>query len=92
MFETICLGILSLAAGFVLASLAGWGLSFFKFTSIPSFEIFTKDGSLVPLYYVKSIIINVAAVFCILFPAVWFPVYTSSKSSLPEMLSGGMKS
>ncbi len=90
-FETIFLGILSLTAGFVLSALVGEGLSFFKFTSIPSFDIFTKDGSLVPLYQFRTVLINVIAVFCILFPAVWFPVYTSSKSPLPEMLSGGMK-
>jgi putative ABC transport system permease protein len=89
--ETVFLGILSLAAGFILAFFASGGLSFFEFTSIPSFEIFTKDGSLVPLYQFRTIITNVLAVFCILFPAVWFPVYTSSKRPLPEMLSGGMK-
>jgi putative ABC transport system permease protein len=91
LFETICLGIISLAAGFVLAMIAGWVLSFFTFASIPSFEIFTKDGSLVPLYLIQTIAVNVLAVFCILFPAVWFPVYRSSRAELPEMLSGGMK-
>jgi putative ABC transport system permease protein len=92
LLETICLGIVSLAAGFILSSLASGALSFFEFTSIPSFEIFTKDGSLVPLYQIRTIGINVVAVFCILFPAVWFPVYTLSRSSLSGMLSGGMKS
>lgn len=89
--ETVLLGILSIATGFLLASIAGGALSFFTFTSIPSFEIFTKDGNLVPLYHVRTVIINILAVFCILFPAVWFPVWKSSRSSLPEMLSGGMK-
>jgi putative ABC transport system permease protein len=91
-FETIGLGIISLIAGFILSVIAGWSLSFFSFASIPSFEIFTKDGNLVPLYLFRTIMTNVIAVFCILFPAVWFPVYRSSKSPLPEMLSGGMKS
>lgn len=91
LFETMCLGFISLVAGFILSSIAAWGLSFFQFASIPSFEIFTKDGSLVPLYQIQTILINVLAVFCILFPAVWFPVHRSSKGSLPDMLAGGMK-
>lgn len=91
MFETICLGILSIIAGFILSFIIGGVFSLFKITSIPSFEIFTKNGSLVPLYRFRTIMINLIAVFCILFPAVWFPVYRSSKSPLPDMLSGGMK-
>ena len=90
--ETVCLGLVSLAAGFILASVAGYALSFMKFTSIPSFEIFTKDGRLFPLYLLSTVGTNVLAVFCILFPAVWFPVYKSSRSPLPDMLAGGMKS
>jgi ABC-type lipoprotein release transport system permease subunit len=92
LLETLFLGIISLVAGFLLAAIVGWGMSIFQFTSIPSFDIFTKDGNLIPLYQFRTTMNNVIAVFCILLPAVWFPVYRSSKSALPEMLSGGMKS
>lgn len=89
--ETVCLGIISMIAGFILAAVFGSVVSFMKFTSIPSFEIFTKNGRLIPLYLGRTLLSNVTAVVCILLPAVWFPVYNSSRSPLPEMLSGGNK-
>ncbi|GHU80909.1 hypothetical protein FACS189468_2030 [Spirochaetia bacterium] len=87
--ETICLGFVSLIAGFIFARLLSWGLSFLSFSWFPSFEIFMRNGKLTALYIPGTVLINALAVFCMLFLAVWFPVFRSSRKPLPQMLSGG---
>ncbi|GHV75989.1 hypothetical protein AGMMS49942_08100 [Spirochaetia bacterium] len=87
--ETIALGLLSEAAGFIFALLVSALLRFISFSWFPSFEIFMKEGSLTALYLPRTMLINLVAVFCILMAAVWFPAFRSSRNPLPGMLSGG---
>jgi ABC-type lipoprotein release transport system permease subunit len=89
--ETVFLGVISLITGFILARFFIYASGFLSFSWFPSFEIFMKDGRLSGRYVPRTIIINIAAVFCILLPAVWFPSYKASRMPLPGMLSGGMK-
>ncbi|QQO09812.1 ABC transporter permease [Breznakiella homolactica] len=89
--ETVFLGVISLAAGFILARIIIYFSGFLSFSWFPSFEIFMKEGRLSARYMPRTIFTNIIAVFCILFPAVWFPSYRASRSPLPNMLSGGMK-
>ncbi|GHT92921.1 hypothetical protein FACS1894140_5620 [Spirochaetia bacterium] len=89
MMETTGLGLLSLFAGFILALFVSALIRLIPFSWLPSFEIFMKDGRLMPLYLPRTVLINLAAVFCILLAAVWFPAFRSSRTSLPQMLSGG---
>ncbi|GHV55581.1 ABC transporter permease [Spirochaetia bacterium] len=87
--ETIGLGVLSLLAGFIFALLGSALIRLVPLSWFPSFEIFMKDGSLTPLYQVRTILINLISVFGILLAAVWFPAFRSSRDPLPQMLSGG---
>jgi ABC-type antimicrobial peptide transport system permease subunit len=87
--ETTGLGLLSLFAGFIFALFVSALIRLIPFSWLPSFEIFMKDGRLMPLYLPRTVLINLAAVFCILLAAVWFPAFRSSRTSLHQMLSGG---
>lgn len=87
--EAFSLGFIALAVGFLFARFLSWLLSFASFSWMPSFEIFMKDGKLTALYLPVSALINALSVFLILFAAVWFPVFQSSKKPLPALLSGG---
>jgi ABC-type lipoprotein release transport system permease subunit len=87
--ETLELGVISLAAGFVFALIVNWGLSFLSFSWFPSFEIFLRKGRLSALYLPVTTLINVAALFAILLASVWVPSFRSSRNSLPRMLTSG---
>jgi ABC-type lipoprotein release transport system permease subunit len=87
--ETVELGLLSLAAGFVFARLVNWGLGFLSFSWFPSFEIFLHKGRLSALYLPKTTFVNMAALFAILLTAVWFPAFRVSQNPLPKMLTSG---
>ncbi|GHU16831.1 ABC transporter permease [Spirochaetia bacterium] len=87
--ETMALGLLSLAAGFIFALLVSAGLRFIPLSWFPSLEIFMKNGRLTALYLPRTMLINLAAVFCIQLAAVWSPAFRSSRNPLPPMLSGG---
>jgi ABC-type lipoprotein release transport system permease subunit len=86
--ETLCLGIISLALGFIFAHILSFLLTFVPTTWFPSFEIFMKDGKLITLYRPQTILLNIAAVLCMLFPAIWFPAVRASRAPLPQMLTG----
>jgi putative ABC transport system permease protein len=89
MLETLGLGILSLAGGFLAARLINWGLGFLSFSWFPSFEIFLKGGRLTALYLPRTMAVNTAALFCMLAAAVFFPAWRSVRIPLSKMLSGG---
>ena len=86
--EVIGVGLISLAAGFALAWVLGWGVSLLSFSWFPSFEIFMKDGRLTALYLPGTMLTNVAAVFLLLFVAALFPSFRASRKNLPGLLSG----
>jgi ABC-type lipoprotein release transport system permease subunit len=87
--EAAGLALVSTAAGLVLARLFAWGVSFVSFSWFPSFDIFMKNGKLTALYLPKTMALNIAAAFFMLFAAVWFPAFRQSRRPLPPMLSGG---
>jgi ABC-type lipoprotein release transport system permease subunit len=87
--ETVGLGLLSLLAGFIFALFVSVLIRLIPFSWFPSFEIFMKDGRLTALYQVRTMLVNLAAVFIILLAALWFPVFRASRNPLPLMLSGG---
>jgi len=89
MMETVILFLCSLLAGFLFARFLIWALSFVSFSIIPSFEIFMKNGRLVPLFTLHTTFINSAIVLAALIPTVAQPVFSASRKPLPEMLSGG---
>jgi ABC-type lipoprotein release transport system permease subunit len=86
--EITVLGIFSLIAGFLLATLLSVAASFLSFSWFPSFEIFQKDGKLSVLYIPKTVLINAALVFAALICASFFPSLKASKRKLPSLLSG----
>jgi ABC-type lipoprotein release transport system permease subunit len=86
--ETFALGLLSLSGGFIAARVIIWALGFLSFSWFPSFEIFMRNGRLTALYRLQATLINVAALFCMLLAAVWYPAFRSVRSPLPRMLSG----
>jgi len=87
--EIICMVIISLIAGFVLACLINWILSYTSFGWMPGFEIFMQNGRLSARYVPGTILANMFSVFCLLAIALWFPIFRNSRNPLPEMLSGG---
>jgi ABC-type lipoprotein release transport system permease subunit len=88
--ETLELGFISLVAGLVFARLVNWALGFLSFSWFPSFEIFLEKGRLSALYLPETTLVNMAALFVILFAAVWFPALRVSRNPLPKMLTGGV--
>ncbi|GHU48843.1 hypothetical protein FACS1894200_06640 [Spirochaetia bacterium] len=88
LMETFCLGLLSLAAGFILAWLFSKLLPFIPFSAFPSFDIFMEDGKMTTLYTLRTTLINIISVFCMLFTAVFIPAFRASRYPLPRMLSG----
>jgi ABC-type lipoprotein release transport system permease subunit len=87
--ESFSLGLISLAGGFAFALFLAWAVTFAPFSWFPSLEIFMKNGKLMALYAPKTVITNIAAAFCMIALAVWFPAWRSSRNPLPGMLAGG---
>ncbi|MDR2209986.1 MAG: ABC transporter permease [Spirochaetaceae bacterium] len=87
----LCMAALSsMAAGFILALFINQILSYTSFKWFPGFEVFMQNGRITALYVPETIALNVAAVLAMLILAVWGPIFRNSRSSLPEMLSGGI--
>ena len=88
--ETLILYLVSLAGGFVLAWLVIKSLSLVSFSMIPSFDIFMSGGRLVPVYTLRTTLINSLALLGVLIFTVTLPVFTASRKPLPDALSGGL--
>jgi putative ABC transport system permease protein len=86
--EVLVIGFISLIAGFVLAQIFSWAVSFLSFSWFPGFEIFMKDGKLSPLYLPKTMFVNILLVFIVLFVMALEPSIRASKKNLPGLLSG----
>jgi len=86
--EIVILGIVSLAAGFLLARLLSGALSLLSFSWFPSFEIFMKNGKLTPLYLPGTMLVNAALVFFILLAVAFGPISRTSRKDLSLLLSG----
>jgi ABC-type lipoprotein release transport system permease subunit len=84
--ETIILVGISLLVGLLCTPVFIKGLSFTPITAIPSFEIFTRKGTLVSEYQWPTILLNTAAVFVVLLSGLGVPAFLSSGASLPGML------
>ena len=90
-FESFILATVSLVTGFCLTLFVNWTVSRLSFSWFPSFEIFLKNGRLLALYNPLVVALNVAAIYVILFIAVYAPSFRLSRGPLPEMLSGAGK-
>jgi ABC-type lipoprotein release transport system permease subunit len=86
--EIIVLGIISLAIGFILSYLFSLAASFFSFSWLPSFDIFMKNGKLVPLYLPITAFVNITIILFTLFFLVLFPSWRISGKKIPSLLSG----
>jgi len=86
--EAVILGIISLAAGFLLAVILNIIASFISFSWFPSFEIFLKNGRLSPEYLPDTIFYNIIFTLIVLAAAVIIPSLRASRKKLPSLLSG----
>jgi len=86
--EIIFLGIISTIAGFILARLLCWAVSFLSFSWFPGFEIFLKGERLAALYLPGTTLIYVGLIILVLITTVLFPSFAVSRKNLPELLSG----
>jgi len=86
--EVFVMGLIALAAGFVLALVLNWAISLISFSWFPSFEIFTKNGSLKSLYLPGTMLTNIAFIYIVLFIMALFPSFRASRKNLPGLLSG----
>ena len=86
--EILVIGFISLIAGFILAQIFGWAVSLLSFSWIPGFDIFMKNGKLLPLYLPKTMFVNILSVFIVLFVMALLPSIRASKKDLPGLLSG----
>ncbi|GHV86415.1 hypothetical protein AGMMS50230_20230 [Spirochaetia bacterium] len=87
--EIFTMALFSMIAGFFLALLINVILSGTSFTWVPGFEVFLQNGRLSARYLPGTIVVNIAAVGCMLGLAIWGPIFRNSRNPLPEMLSGG---
>jgi ABC-type lipoprotein release transport system permease subunit len=90
-FETFMLGTLAIIAGFLLSLVITHSTGSLSFEWFPSFDIFLKNGRLVPLFKPLEIFAQIVAIYITLFLAVCVPTFRSSRQPLAEMLSGSMK-
>ncbi|GBU26624.1 hypothetical protein R84B8_00134 [Treponema sp. R8-4-B8] len=86
--EVLVIGFISLIAGFILAQILSWAVSLLSFSWFPGFEIFMKDGKLLPLYLPWTMFVNILLVFIVLFVMALLPSIRASRKNLPELLSG----
>jgi ABC-type lipoprotein release transport system permease subunit len=86
--EVLVIGLISLIAGFILAQIFSWIVSLFSFSWFPSFEIFMKNGKLIPLYLPKTMLANILLIFIVLFTMALLPSIRVSRKNLPGLLSG----
>jgi putative ABC transport system permease protein len=86
--EVLVIGIISLIAGFILAQILSWVVSLLSFSWFPGFEIFMKNGKLLPLYLPKTMFVNILLVFIVLFVMALLPSIRASRKNLPGLLSG----
>jgi ABC-type lipoprotein release transport system permease subunit len=89
--EALLLGAISILAGFLLAVLFTRLAGILPVDRFPGFEIFLKTGRLGAVFVPFETVVNIAAIYIVLFIAVWFPVFNSSRAPLPGMLSGSVK-
>jgi ABC-type lipoprotein release transport system permease subunit len=90
-FEASILATLSLVTGYCFTVFINWIVSRISFSWFPGFEIFLRDGRLLALYRPIVIAINMAAVYIIIYCAVYAPSFKLSRAPLPQMLSGAYK-
>jgi len=86
--EVFVIGFISIIAGFILAQILSWLVSLLSFSWFPSFEIFMKNGKLLPLYLPKTMFVNILLVFIVLFVMALLPSIRASQKNLPGLLSG----
>jgi putative ABC transport system permease protein len=86
--EVLVIGFISLIAGFILAQILSWAVSLLSFSWFPGFEIFMKDGKLLPLYLLRTMFVNILLVFFVLFVMALLPSIRASRKNLPGLLSG----
>ena len=86
--EITVLGLFSMLAGFVLAQLLTWAVSFLSFSWFPGFEIFLKGGRLMAIFLPGTMLINTALLLFILFVLALIPSFRVSRKNLPGLLSG----
>jgi len=86
--EVFVIGVISLIAGFILALILSWAVSLLSFSWIPGFDIFMKNGKLLPMYLPKTIFVNIILVFIVLFVMALLPSFRASRKDLPGLLSG----
>ncbi len=89
--EAIFLYILSIILGFLLGMFMNQVGGYISFDWFPSFEIFMKDGRLVPSYSFRSFLMNCGIILAALLPSVIWPVYKAAGRPLAAVLSGGSK-
>jgi ABC-type lipoprotein release transport system permease subunit len=86
--EVLVIGLISLIAGFILAQIFCWAVSLLSFSWFPGFDIFLKNGKLLPLYLPKTMFVNIILVFILLFVMALLPSIRASRKNLPGLLSG----
>ena len=86
--EIIILGLISMAAGFMLAMLLAWAASCMSFSWFPGFEIFLRGGRLTAVYLPLTMLKNAALMLLVLITLALFPSFRVSRKSLSGLLSG----
>jgi len=86
--EVLVIGFISLIAGFILAQIFCRAVSLLSFSWFPGFDIFLKNGKLLPLYLPGTMFVNIILVFIVLFVMALLPSIRASRKNLPGLLSG----
>jgi len=86
--EVFVIGVVSLAVGFLLALILGWAVSLMSFSWFPGFDIFLRNGRLMPLYSIVTTLTNIVFIIIMLAVMALFPSFRASRKNLPGLLSG----
>ncbi|MCL1993155.1 MAG: FtsX-like permease family protein [Spirochaetes bacterium] len=86
--EIIVLALISLIVGFLVSLILSGIVSRISFAWFPSFEIFMRDGRLLPLYTAGRLLFNSGLAFAVLVLATLVPSFRVSTKKLTGLLSG----
>lgn len=86
--EIIIVAFISIIAGFILSCILSLIGSFISFEWFPGFEIFLKEGRLIPMYLGRTILSNILMLFIVIILLVFYHSNKIINKKLPELLSG----
>jgi putative ABC transport system permease protein len=89
--EVLGAALFALLAGFCISLLGSSLVSQIHISGLSDIDAFLKNGVLTAYFKPSTLGINILAVFCALFLAIIPPTIRTSRSGIPDLITGGVK-